>query len=149
MLAVTVLIALSLVLSIAVSPWPAQTILARSAPWFLVFAFWFWLIYLGLPWWGAYRTSKYDPSVRGEITHSVSPLGIQIQTSAASVKLTWAHILKSVETADYFLYYYQPAFAYFTPKAAMPAATADAFRQALTDSLQDRFTRAPTVRNVS
>jgi YcxB-like protein len=149
MLAVSVLIVLSLFLSIAVSPWPAKTVLARSAPWFLVFAFWFWFISLGLPWWGAYRTSRYDASVRGEITHSVSSHGLQIQTIAASVKLTWAHILKAVETADYFLYYYQPSFAYFTPKAAMPAATAEAFRQALTDSLHDRFTRDPTVRNVS
>ena len=90
-----------------------------------------WFLYWGSPWLSARQLSKHDPSVRGELHHIITEQGFGIRTVAASVDLTWAHVVQVVETSEFFLFYFRKAAAYATPKHAIPSEDLPRLRSSL------------------
>lgn len=102
--------------------------LAKAAPWIVILVLWIGFLKWGMPWLVARRLQKQDPSVRGLFRHSVSEDGFAVRTVAASVDLTWAHIIQVVETPDFLLFYYTKNCAYYTPRGAIPDSDLAALR---------------------
>jgi hypothetical protein len=79
-------------------------------------------VYWWTPWLTARQLQKNDPSVKGgDFRHITTDHGFTIRTAAATVDLTWEHIVQVVETPEFFLYYFRRNCAYATPKRVIPA----------------------------
>lgn len=133
----TIAVILFLVVYVLISPRKAETA-AVVLPYALVLA----LVSVSLRWWAprfaARRVAREDPSVKGEIRHTVSDSGFKVRGLAASVDLTWEHLAQVVETPEFFLYYYTKQWAYYTPKRAIPVADLAPLRDAIRSHVGDR-----------
>ncbi|SRR6266566_4898164 len=109
-----------------------------ALPYVLILALIVFMMRWGSPWLAARRTQRDDPAVRGDFTHSVGDHAFTIEAAGSKVELTWDHIRQVVETPDFFLYYYRPKWAYFTPKRAIPPADLPSLRAALRSHLGTR-----------
>ena len=107
----------------------------NSLPYFLLLA----LPSALLLWWtprlSARQLQKHDPSVGGEFTHRTTANGLAVRTVAASIDLTWAHVVQVVETPEFFLYYFQRNAAYYTPKRAIPPGDLPSLRETIAASI--------------
>jgi hypothetical protein len=61
--------------------------------------------------------NRYEPSERG-VSVSISSDGLLIEASDSSLTLAWSVIERTVEAADYLLFYTGPQSAYFIPRRA-------------------------------
>ena len=101
------------------------------------------LLNIGLHWWApwlaARQLQKDDPSVKGgEFRHITSEKGFSVRTVAASIDLTWDHMVQVVETPQFFLYYFKRNGAYATPKHAIPNSDLASLRSTLRSLLGSR-----------
>ena len=102
-----------------------------ALPYVLILVLLIFMTRWGSPWLAARRTQRDDPAVHADFTHSVNDRAFVIRAGGTTVELAWDHIKQVVETPDFFLYYYRPNCAYFTPKRVIPVADLPDLRAAL------------------
>jgi hypothetical protein len=119
-LALALFIGACVLIIIAVAGERRVQALTNAAPWIVILVLWIWFLTWGTPWLAARRLQKQDPSVQGPFRHAVSERGFAVRTVAASIDLTWAHIVQVVETPEFLLFYYTKNCAYYTPRRAIP-----------------------------
>jgi hypothetical protein len=102
-------------------------VVVNGGPWLVIGAF-----YLSMPWVMARilarRALRDDPSVRGEQTRSVSSDGVEVRGSNYGQQFTWADIVRTVETPEFFLFFYNRRAAQYVPKRAVDGADAQVIR---------------------
>jgi hypothetical protein len=79
----------------------------------------FWLV--GIPLLqrlGARRTLANSPALQGEHVYTIEESGLQLHTGVTDVRLSWAGIVRAVETKAFVLLFQNKMMATFIPKAA-------------------------------
>ena len=91
------------------------------------------LIYAGwvAPWLTARTVQREDPCANDELRHIVSEDGFGVRSRTVSLDVSWDHIVKVVETDEFFLFFYTKRVAYFTPKRVIPVADLPLLRASL------------------
>jgi hypothetical protein len=64
----------------------------------------------------AFNLPKVDPSVRGPQERIVDTDGYHSRGNGVSIDLPWHVMAQSIETEDFFLFYYNKKCAYYLPK---------------------------------
>ncbi|HEX6808460.1 MAG TPA: YcxB family protein [Gemmatimonadaceae bacterium] len=104
----------------------------------------FWIValplfgFVGLPWinrWAVKRQLRSNPMLGGPQVFALRDDGLMMENRASSVLVRWATLLRVVESADHFLFYYTPQCAYYLPLAAVPVDELPAVRSRIRASV--------------
>ena len=102
-------------------------VIINGAPWIAIGAF-----YLSMPWLMARviarRARRDDPAVRGQQTRIISSAGLEVRGANYVQQFTWSDIVRTVETREFFLFFYNRRTAQYVPKRALRGADAEAVR---------------------
>jgi YcxB-like protein len=80
-------------------------------------------------WLRAFQIRKTDPNVGHPFTYEFRDSGLRLTLHTATSELRWGGMARIRETADMFLFYYNPRTAYFLPKRAVgPRSEIEALR---------------------
>lgn len=75
-----------------------------------------------------HRALRDEPSVRGEQTRIMSSVGLEVRGSNYLPQFTWSDILRTVETPEFFLFFYNRRAAQYIPKRALQEPDVRALR---------------------
>jgi len=76
----------------------------------------------------AKRLAKSDPTLRGIQRRFVDDAGLHMQGSGLAVDLDWSTMARIVETAEFFLFFYNERCAYYIPKSDASPGAIEAMR---------------------
>jgi hypothetical protein len=104
----------------------------------------FWVIgfplfgFVFIPWlgrWAIKRQLSSNPLLGGTQTFALRDEGLVMESQAGFTMIRWATLLRVVESAEHFLFYYTPQCAYFLPRAAVPTDELPAVRDRIRRSV--------------
>ena len=102
-------------------------VIVNGGPWIALGAF-----YLSMPWLVARVTARRalrdEPSVRGQQTRIISSAGLEVRGTNYLQQFTWSDIVRTVETPEFFLFFYNRRAAKYLPKRALGEAETEALR---------------------
>lgn len=117
-------------------------VIVNGAPWILISAF-----YLSMPWLTATvfarRALRDEPSVRDEQTRIVSSVGLEVRGSNYLQQFSWSDIVRTVETPEFFLFFYNRRAAQYIPKRALQEADVRALRDIVQAHATGKYRLAP------
>jgi hypothetical protein len=93
-------------------------ILLNGGPWILISGFYLFLLPLMLRS-VARRATREEPALRGEQARILSADGLEARGHNFLQRLPWADIRRSVETPEFFLFFYNRRQAYYVPKRSL------------------------------
>lgn len=91
---------------------------ANGLPWVLLGAFYLSLVPL-MNRRSARRALKNNPSLRGPQTRVVDERGLEIQGANFLQRLSWTDIVRTDETEEFFLFFYNQRMAFYVPKRCL------------------------------
>jgi len=96
------------------------SLLLGGLPWLLFVGFWYW-IFLRLAGSNAARqTRNLNADVHYPFVHRFDNSGLRIDGFGATVELRWEGMTEIREEDGFFLFFWNPKCAYFTPKRVIP-----------------------------
>jgi YcxB-like protein len=114
----------------------------NGAPWIVVSAF-----YLAIPWLTATvlarRALRDEPNVRGEQTRIVTSAGLEVRGANYVQQFNWPDIVRTVETPEFFLFFYNRRAAQYLPKRALNGNDTSALRELLDAHAPGKHRLAP------
>jgi YcxB-like protein len=115
----------------------ALSIFLNVLPWLVVGAAWVALIpYMQRR--AAKKLPSRDSSVQGLQTRALDATGYHSRGNSVALDIPWHAMLRAVETADFFLFFYNKQCAYYFPKRVLSATEIEKARMLLKDGLGDR-----------
>ena len=104
---------------------PTSEAFLNALPWLLLALFYLMLLprmYRSM----ARKALENDPSLRGGQIRTIDELGLHVQGAGFTQDLSWADLVRVVESPEFFLFFYNKRVAHYAPKRAFsPAAIAD------------------------
>lgn len=108
-----------------------------SLPWLLLTAFWFAFLPFS-QWRAARRLPERDPSARGTQERAVDDVGYHSRGNGVAVDVPWHAMHRVIETAEFFLFFYNKQWAYYVPKRALTTAAVAELRALTQAKLEAR-----------
>jgi hypothetical protein len=142
---VLIILAFSVVVVIA-SPDDRMTRFWEMAPWILVLLLGIGLRFGGAAWLTAWRVKRNNPHLVAGSQHFLSAAGYRVRCGQVESSISWAGLVRSVETDDFFLSFPTRNTAYFLPKRALTAAQTETIRSLMREHLLERFVQVGAAR---
>ena len=95
------------------------TLFFAGLPWLLFVGFWYWLLTRGFAMSAGRRAIGLNVDMDYPMTHRFSEAGLRIEGFASTLELRWDGMVKASEEDGFFLFFWNPKCAYYTPKRAM------------------------------
>jgi hypothetical protein len=112
-------------------------IVANVLPWFLLGVFWLSMVPL-MQWWSARTVHKRDASVLGPQERTVDEAGFHTRGNGVALDIPWHAMVRGVESAEFFLFFYSKQLAYYLPKRALDAQQVEHVRSLMRSGLSER-----------
>jgi hypothetical protein len=116
---------------------PFSTAFWNVLPWLVLGGFYLALMPLMLKS-AARKAPENDPALRGPQTRSVGPAGIQVKGAGFTQDFGWNDLVRVLETAEFFLFFYNKSVGHYLPKRALAPAEADQIRDLVRANLPER-----------
>jgi hypothetical protein len=109
---------------------PIRELAWSAIPWVLLAVFWAAIVPLST-WRTSRRIAKSDPAAQGLQIREVDESGVRSTGNNVTVHVPWAALLKSVETEEFFLFFYSKQLAYYMPKSILDTSDVETVRLTL------------------
>ncbi len=106
----------------------APLFFVSTLPWALFVAFWWWIFTRGTGWGAAKQTAALNSEVHYPITHVFDDEGLRVLAEGANLDLKWSRMTGAREEDGFFMFYWNPHAAYFTPKRGVSIEDQDRLR---------------------
>jgi YcxB-like protein len=113
------------------------TVLISVLPWALIVGFWA-VMLRWMPRITARTAAQRDPMAVGQQRRTVDDEGIHLEGNGVRLDVQWRAVVKAVETAEMFLFFYNKNCAYYIPKRVATPEESDAIRARMKSALGDR-----------
>lgn len=117
-----------------IRPWEAFW---TALPWVLLGAFYL-MLAPTTHWAVARKALANDPSLRGPQLRTVDENGLHVRGAGFAQDFAWSDLVRVVETADFFLFYYNNRAAHYLPKRVLDPAVIEQVRQLIRAKLPGR-----------
>jgi hypothetical protein len=120
---------------------PVGVLLAGAFPWLLLAGFWLAFIPF-IQRRAARKLPERDASVRGPQERIIDSSGLHLRGNGVALEVPWHAMVRGVETAQFFLFFYNKQCAHFVPKRTLSTRQIDQIREFMQGGLNEQFHRA-------